>query len=123
MKGILSKIYAMIGMLVTVVSFVLLISAFVISATEAPVEHGVSRSFAIWVFSVITALFSLLFYFIDAILSIIKASMKIDPVFNAVLAAMLLGAIPMAVFVGGGLGINIYIWNTYYLAVFIMELV
>ena len=36
---------------------------------------------------------------------------KIHPVFNTVLSAMLIGAVPMLIFVGGGLGINILIWN------------
>ena len=49
--------------------------------------------------------------------------MKIHPIFNTILSILLLGAIPMALFVGGGLGINIYIWNAYYLAIFILEIV
>ena len=85
--------------------------------------RGVSKSFAFWLFGMIVAYFSLIFYFIDAIFSIIKIFMKIHPVFNAVLSIMLLGAIPMGLFVGGGLGISIYIWNAYYLAIFILEIV
>ena len=49
--------------------------------------------------------------------------MKIHPIFNAVLTVMLLGAIPMGLFVGGKLGINIYIWNVYYLAIFVLEVI
>ena len=71
----------------------------------------------------IVAYFSLIFYFADAVFSIIKVVLKIHPVFNAVLSIMLIGAIPMAIFVGGGLGVSIYIWNAYYLAIFILEII
>jgi len=53
----------------------------------------------------------------------VKIFRRIHPVFNSVLALMLFGAIPMALFVGGGLGINIYIWNAYHLAIFVLETV
>ena len=49
--------------------------------------------------------------------------MKIDPIFNIVLAFLLLGTIPMMLFVGGKLGINIYIYFLYYLAIFVLEVV
>ena len=71
----------------------------------------------------IAAYGSLIFYFVDAVFSIIKIFMKIHPIFNTILSIMLLGAIPMGLFVGGGLGISIYIWNAYYLAIFILEIV
>ena len=56
-------------------------------------------------------------------MSIAKAILKIHPVFNTVLAVMLLGAIPMMLFVGAKLGINIYIYFSYYLAIFVLEIV
>ena len=56
-------------------------------------------------------------------MSIAKAILKIHPVFNIVLAVMLLGAIPMMLFVGAKLGINIYIYFSYYLAIFVLEIV
>ena len=123
MKKIYSKIPAMIGMLVTMIGVVLLIGAFIISNNEVEPESGVSRSFAFWVFAVITSMLSLIFYFIDAVFSIIKAFMKIHPIFNIVLALLLIGAIPMMLFVGGKLGINIYIYFSYYLSIFVLEIV
>ena len=123
MKSISTKVSAIIAMIISLTSFCLIITAFVISANEPPVEMGVSRSFAFWVFGMIAAYGSLIFYFVDAIFSIIKIFMKIHPIFNAILSIMLLGAIPMGIFVGGGLGISIYIWNAYHLAIFILEFV
>ena len=111
-------------MIISLVSFVLMISSFVALITEPPLEQGdISKSFAFWLWGMIVAYFSLIFYFIDAILSAIKVFMKIHPVFNTILSTLLLGAIPMGIFVGGGLGISIYIWNAYYLAIFTLEIV
>ena len=124
MESTATKGAAIFAMIISLVSFVLMISSFVALITEPPVEMGgVSRSFAFWVLGMIAAYGSLIFYFIDAIFSIIKIFMKIHPIFNAILSIMLLGAIPMGLFVGGGLGISIYIWNAYYLAIFILEIV
>ena len=111
-------------MVISLISFGLMICSFIALITEPALEQGgVSKSFAFWVFGMIVAYFSLIFYFVDAVLSIIKIFLKIHPIFNAVLSVMLIGAIPMALFVGGGLGINIYIWNAYYLAIFVLEIV
>jgi len=123
MKETSIKIHAIIAMVISLVSFSLMIASLVALLTEAPVDGGVSHSFAFWVYGIIVAYFSLIFYFVDAILSIIKIFHKIHPIFNSVLAVLLIGAIPMALFVGGGLGINIYIWNAYYLAIFVLEIV
>lgn len=123
MKETAIKIHAMIAMVISLVSFGLMIGSLIALLTEPPIDHGVSRAFAFWVFGIIVAMFSLIFYFIDAILSAIKVFMKIHPVFNAILSIMLIGTIPMVIFVGGGLGINIYIWNAYYLAIFILEII
>ena len=124
MKSTFTKVSAIFAMIISLVSFVLMISSFVALITEPPLELGdISKSFAFWLWGMIVAYFSLIFYFIDAIFSIIKIFMKIHPIFNAILSIMLLGAIPMGLFVGGGLGISIYIWNAYYLTIFILEIV
>ena len=123
MKNTASKSSAIFAMLISLISFGLMIASLIVSFNEPPIEEDVSRSFALWVFGMIVAYFSLIFYFADAVFSIIKVILKIHPVFNAVLSIMLIGAIPMAIFVGGGLGVSIYIWNAYYLAIFILEII
>ena len=124
MKDTSTKSVAISAMIISLISFGLMICSFIALITESAREQGgVSKSFAFWVFGMIVAYFSLIFYFIDAILSAIKVFMKIHPIFNTILSTLLLGAIPMGIFVGGGLGISIYIWNAYYLAIFILEIV
>ena len=123
MKNVSTKIPAIIAILIALFSLVLLITASIVSIDEVEPEMGVSKSFAFWVFAVITSMLSLIFYFIDAVMSIVKAILKIHPVFNIVLAVMLLGAIPMMLFVGGKLGINIFIYFSYYLSIFVLEII
>ena len=123
MKKIYTKIPAMIAMLIAILSLGLLITAFIVSINEVEPEMGVSRSFAFWVFAVITSMLSLIFYFIDAVISVVKAFLRIHPIFNIVLALLLVGAIPMMLFVGAELGINIYIYFSYYLTIFVLEIV
>ena len=123
MRSVKTKISAMIGMAISVISFALVIAACIVSIGEEPFEQGgVSRSFALWVFSVILAFLSMPFYFVDGCLCVVKAIESIHPLFNAVLALLLFGAIPMVLFVGGGLGINILIWNLYYAAILTLEM-
>ncbi len=124
MKDTSTKGAAIFAIIISLISFGLMICSFIALITEPAREQGgVSKSFAFWVFGMIVAYFSLIFYFIDAILSAIKVFMKIHPIFNAILSILLFGAIPMGIFIGGGLGVNIYIWNAYYLVIFILEIV
>ena len=124
MKDTSTKGVAIFAMIISLISFGLMICSFIALITEPAREQGgVGKSFAFWVFGMIVAYFSLIFYFIDAILSAIKVFMKIHPIFNTILSTLLLGAIPMGIFVGGGLGINIYLWNTYYFVIFILEVI
>lgn len=124
MKDISSKIHAIIAMAISLVSFGFMIASLVAMIDYVPQAEegfGVGPSFAFWLYGILIAMFSLIFYLVDAVLSIIKIFKKIDPVFNGILALLLIGAVPMVIFVGGGLGINVYIWNAYYLAIFVLE--
>ena len=123
MKSILTKIPAIMGMIVTLISLGLLLATAFVAATEEPVDFGINKSFGLWIFSMIVALFSLLLYVVDAILSVIKAFMRIHPRFNAALAILLIAAIPMAILLGGSPGIGNLIWNIYYVGIFILEIV
>ena len=123
MESLSSKISAMIAMIIAIFSLGLLITAFIVSINEVEPESGVSKSFAFWVYAVLTSILSLIFYFVDAVISVVKAFLRIHPIFNIVLALLLVGAIPMMLFVGAKLGINIYIYFSYYLAMLILEIV
>ena len=124
MKDISSKIHAIIAMAISLVSFGFMIASLVAMINYVPPTEegfGVSPSFAFWLYGIFIAMFSLIFYLVDAVLSIIRVFKRIDPVFNGILALLLIGSVPMVIFVGGGLGINVYIWNAYYLAIFVLE--
>ena len=95
MKKIYSKIPAMIGMLITIIGAGLLIGSLIISNNEVEPESCVSRSFALAILALITALCSLIFYLIDAVLSVIKVFKNINPVFNGVLALVIVVTIPV----------------------------
>ena len=123
MKSLSSKIPAMVAMLIAIFSLGLLITAFIVSINEVEPESGVSKSFAFWVYAVLTSILSLIFYFVDAVISVVKAFLRIHPIFNIELALLLVGAIPMMLFVGAKLGINIYIYFSYYLTIFVLEIV
>ena len=124
MKSTATKAAAVFAMIISLISLGLMICSFIASITEPVLDtNSVSKSFVFWVFGMLVAYFSLIFYFIDAVFSAIKVFMKIHPIFNAILSILLFGAIPMGIFIGGGLGISIYIWNAYYLAIFILEVI
>ena len=123
MKRISKKIPGMIGLLISLLSFALVIAAFIVGANEQPPTIGVSESFALWTFSVMAAMLGLVFYVIDAYYAIGQALNKCDPIFNTLLAVISFGGIPMGVGIGGRLGINILIWNLYHLLMFILELI
>ena len=95
MKKLYSKIPAMIGMLVTIIGVGLLIGALIISNNEIEPESGLSRSSALAILALITALCSLIFYLVDAVLSVIKVFKNINPVFNGILALVIVGTIPV----------------------------
>ncbi len=95
MKKIYSKIPAMVGMLITIISVGLLLGAFITSINEIEPESGVSKSFALAILALIVALCSLLFYFIDAVLSVIKIFKKIHPIFNGAMALVIIATIPI----------------------------
>ena len=120
MRKIYSKIPAIIGMLITIIAMVLLIGAFIISKNEIEPESGVSRSFALAILALITALCSMVFYLVDAVLSAIKVFKKIDPVFNGILVLVIVGTIPV-VFARSNLpDIRIAIWAV---MIFVLEII
>ena len=116
---------ALIAMAITLFSFCFALSSLQALLTEVIPDDftGYSDSFAFWIYSVMTALFSLLFYLIDAIFLINKAQNGIRPKFNRVLGVLLIVAIPMCLCFGGSPGISSYIWNAYYVVIFILEII
>ena len=123
MKDTDTKVPVMLGIFFSILSFAFVINAWVLSMTEIATESVHGPGFGSWMISVILALMSTFCYAFDGIISLIKALHKISPRFNIALAVVTLISVPMVLFVGGGLGINILIWNTYHLAIVIMEII
>lgn len=112
MKSLISKIPAVIALIISIFSFYYyILSFFRYEADE-------------WLMSVIIAMFSMLFFFIDAVICFVKAVKKNDAKFNYILTLLLLGAIPMVVVFGGdGKDYFNVIWNVYYLLIFVLEVI
>ena len=119
MKDVASKALGIIAVAISAISIGLIILSFFV---DAPVEQGVSRGFACWIFSMIIAFISVLFYVVDGVVCVIKSFMKIRPVFNLVSAVLYVGSIPMALFVGVTLDFTV-IWYIYYLGIFVLEII
>lgn len=116
MKRVLIKIPAMLAMILSILSFY----NYALSFTDTEQE--------VWILSVILAVLCIPFYFTDAIISFVKAIRNRDRVFNFILAAVLIIFLPMViVFASVSTHIeNIFynvVWNIYYIAVFVLEVV
>lgn len=125
MKNKMVRLSTVGAILSTVISFGLIIASLIISTGEEPPEEmwGVARSFALWVYSIIFALISMVFYFIDAIRAIARMLKGVNPLFNLLAALLFIGAIPLVITIGGSPRIaNIIIWFSYYVLIFILEI-
>ncbi len=127
MRRITSKWPALIGTVITVLSVALVLVALIVSLFESPVDDGrggIGLSFALWIYAIIMAMISLIFYAIDGIICLIKAIQEEeDRILNIILTLVTIGSIPMMIYVGGGLEINIMIWNVYYIGMYVLEIV
>lgn len=121
MKKQIRKRSGIIAAILSMVSFALVGGAVVAMIKLPANEFGLHPAFGLWVYSMIFALFSLPFYFFDAITSIRYAIKKISPMFHIILAIMIFIAIPMCVDIGGG--VNTAIWYVYYAALLVMEII
>ena len=127
MKNKVSVSMALIAIVISLFSILLALISIVAEFIgigfdiDVPREEGASP-FALWVYSVLIAMLSLLFHVIYAVLSVEDVYLKINPVLNLVTILMICGAIPMVIFVGGGPGVPSLIWNLYYAAMIALEI-
>ena len=119
MKDVASKTLGIIAVIISAISVGLMIWGLFI---DTPVEQGVSRGFACWIFSMIVGFISVFFYVIDGVVCLVKVFTKINPVFNIISALLYIGSAPMALFVGAPLSFTA-IWYVYYLGIFVLEIV
>ena len=119
MKSVSSKTHGIIAVIISAISIGLMILGVFI---DTPVEQGVSRGFACWVFSIIAALVSVFAYVVDGIVCVIKVFQKIRPGFNLISAVLYIGSAPMVLFVGVALNYTL-IFYVYYLGIFVLQIV
>lgn len=132
MKKLWTKAPAMIGIIVTLLAVYSLVCMFIYILFPALLDDGTSfyePEFHAWQCSLSVIMYSvssMVFYAVDAILSTIKAIMKIDKKFNIVLTSVIIVGVLMAVWI-----ITSYlrtyktvIWFSYYfLVLFVFEII
>lgn len=90
MKGLASKTFAIIGLSVNALLFIVGVVFIILMLPPEPsVSQGVG--FFLMGLLVLLEIVAYFFYFIDAIFSVVKIFKKIDPVFNTVLSLSILG--------------------------------
>ena len=114
MKKVYVKISGMIAMLMTILTFSLWAPIFL-----GQVDRGLG--FALWTLGSLSGICSLFFYFVDAVLSVIKVFKKIHPVFNGIVVVAIVGIIPMTCL--GVVGNALWIPFLYGLALVVLEIV
>ena len=131
MKKVSTKIPAMIGMLLALAVIFFLTKGALYSMTPTLFDDGSSiydPELTAWgsgLFALVVSAFSMIFYMVDAVLSAIKAFLKIHPIFNAVLAATILICTVFAVLIISNVlvtAVNL-VWYMCYFAIFILEIV
>ena len=131
MRSIWTKAIAAIGMLLSLVCAGYLIGMGLYYIAPALLDDGTSiynPVYEAWMCSLsalVISVFSLIFYAIDAVICLVKAIMRIDTVFNVVLALILVGGVCFGVFV-----LCSYLrtaktiaWFSYYFVLFSFEIV
>ena len=121
MKKYMNKTHGIVAAIISVISFGLLIAAIFSLIKQPESVQLMQPSFAFWIYSMIFAYISLVFYLIDALGSIVRAFKKIHTAFNAILTIVIFTAIPVALHFGGGA--NTAIWYAYYVFLFTMEII
>ena len=121
MKHVLGRACGLVAMLLSLVSFGLVITALLVSVRETGADAAVSRSFGLWIYSAIFAIVSVFLYVADSAKILGTGKTNGQKWFNGVLITLILLAVPMVLFIGASLGANIIIWNSYHFLIFILE--
>ena len=122
-RKIPSKIPAMIGLSLSLLSFSFVAAAFIDLAIRPQATQGMSTSFALWIYSAITAMLAVAAYQIDGVFNMMRAINDYRRAQHIMLAMVEIASLPIVVVVGGGLGINILIWNIYHFVLCVLEVI
>ena len=131
MKTALTKIFAVLGMLCTLVCVFYLIRMAIFLYFPDLLDDGTpfyepeNSGFHSGLFALIVSVFSMVFYVVDAIICVLKAILKKDAKFNLVLAAVLLisAAFGVVVITNYLKPYTVIPWFICFFAVFALEVV
>ena len=131
MKSTWTKCFAILGIIGSLIVIFNLGEAFLYTVAPSLLDDGTSiydPGLSAWntgLFALLVSVASMLFYLVDAIICVIKAIMKIDPIFNIALA--------ISIFVGCVFGVSIIcnvltttgniIWYFIYFSIFTLEII
>ena len=131
MKNVLTKISAVIGMILTLICIFYLLKAYAYSYFPDFFDDGSNiydPELTVWgsiIFSIIVSVFSLIFYGIDAVFSVVRATRKDNTTLNIIIVALFVVCLILGVW-----EISSYlrkyktiVWFISYFSLFIIELI
>ena len=114
----MKKIFAVIGLILHIVSYVLAVNSLLI--VQGYKEVKMLNDFHFWVYAIAIAGVAILFYFGDALLALITSRKAI----NIIKMILVIAAVPMWIEFGGApYTTELIVWNVFFAVMFIFELV
>ena len=131
MKNVLTKIPAVIGMILTLICIFCLLKAYAYSYFPGFFDDGSNiydpemTAWGAGLFSIIVSVFSLIFYGIDAVFSVVRAIRKDNTTLNIIIVALFVVCLILGVWVISSYLRNYktIVWFISYFSLFIIELI
>ena len=131
MKNVLTKIPAVIGMILTLICIFYLLEAYAYSYFPDFFDDGSNiydpemTAWGAGLFSIIVSVFSLIFYGIDAVSSVVRAIRKDNTTLNIIIVALFVVCLILGVWVISSYLRNYktIVWFISYFSLFIIELI
>ena len=131
MKNVLTKIPAVIGMILTLICIFYLLKAYAYSYFHDFFDDGSNiydpemTAWGAGLFSIIVSVFSLIFYGIDAVFSVVRAIRKDNTTLNIIIVALFVVCLILGVWVISSYLRNYktIVWFISYFSLFIIELI
>ena len=131
MKNVLTKIPAVIGMILTLICIFYLLKAYAYSYFPDYFDDGSNiydpemTAWGAGLFSIIVSVFSLIFYGIDAVFSVVRAIRKDNTTLNIIIVALFVVCLILDVWVISSYLRNYktIVWFISYFSLFIIELI
>ena len=119
-KTYAAKASAIFAMMLSLFGFILLLVGAIKETVSPPPEDGWGAGFGGFVAFYVMAVLSVVFYFADGVLCVVRAVRGYRRAFHIVLAVFAVLCGPMVVF-GASLGVGSICFTVYYIALFALE--